>query len=499
MQERHVSFEEVTDIIAFRIITRDIDACYRALGLLHRRWKMVPGRFKDYISLPKFNMYQSLHTTVVGPQGKPVEIQIRTHLMHRRAEYGVAAHWKYKEDRGTSANRSGGGDTPANDMVWLRQLLDWQKETADPGEFLDSLRFEMNAGEVFVFTPKGEVIALPAGSTPIDFAYAVHTEVGHHCVGARVNGRLVALDRPLENGDAVEVLTSRAEGAGPSRDWLDIVRSPRARNKIREWFTKERREEMVEAGKDGLARAMRQKNLPLQRLTTVESLTAVAGDLGLKDIESLYAAMGENHVSPQHVVERLVAVAGGEAGATEDLAEATIPRAEPRRPRDGDPGVTVRGMDDVLVKLARCCTPVPGDSIMGYITRGNGVSVHRTDCTNADSLRSEPDRITEVSWTSSQGGSVFLVQLQVEALDRAGLLSDITRALSEAGVNILEARVHTSRDRVAVSNFTFEMGDATHLDHVIRSVRRVDAVFDAYRVTGRRSPPRIGTGAGRAD
>ena len=492
-------FDEIYDLVAVRVLVDTVRDCYAVLGALHARWNPLPGRFKDYIAMPKFNMYQSLHTTVVGPQGKPVEIQIRTHLMHRRAEYGVAAHWKYKEDRGTSANRSGGGDTPANDMVWLRQLLDWQKETADPGEFLDSLRFEMNAGEVFVFTPKGEVIALPAGSTPIDFAYAVHTEVGHHCVGARVNGRLVALDRPLENGDAVEVLTSRAEGAGPSRDWLDIVRSPRARNKIRQWFTKERREEMVEAGKDGLARAMRQKNLPLQRLTTVESLTAVAGDLGLKDIESLYAAMGENHVSPQHVVERLVAVAGGEAGATEDLAEATIPRAEPRRPRDGDPGVTVRGMDDVLVKLARCCTPVPGDSIMGYITRGNGVSVHRTDCTNADSLRSEPDRITEVSWTSSQGGSVFLVQLQVEALDRAGLLSDITRALSEAGVNILEARVHTSRDRVAVSNFTFEMGDATHLDHVIRSVRRVDAVFDAYRVTGRRSPSRIGTGAGRAD
>ena len=489
-------FEEIYDLVAVRVLVESVRDCYAVLGALHARWNPVPGRFKDYIAMPKFNMYQSLHTTVIGPGGKPVEIQIRTHTMHRRAEYGVAAHWKYKEDApgqppesaavGRKANAG-----PVNDMAWLRQLLDWQSEISDPGEFLDSLRFEISAQEVYVFTPKGSVVALPAGSTAVDFAYAVHTEVGHHCIGGRVNGRLVPLESPLENGDVVEILTSKAEGAGPSRDWLTFVRSPRARNKIRQWFSKERREEAIDAGKDGIAKAMRKQGLPLQRLMTHDSLTNLAAELHYPDISSLYAAVGDGHVSAQHVVSRLVAHLGGQEGATDDLAEATTPSSGLPRPRNGDPGVVVVGADDVWVKLARCCTPVPGDPIMGFVTRGRGVSVHRSDCTNAESLLSQPDRLIEVEWSPS-AASVFLVQLQVEALDRNALLSDVTRVLSDQHVNILSATVHTSRDRVALSRFTFEMGDPGHLDHVIQAVRKIDGVFDVYRITGGKSPEQAG-------
>lgn len=474
-------FGEIYDLVAVRVLVDTVRDCYAALGALHARWNPLPGRFKDYISLPKFNMYQSLHTTVMGPQGKPVEIQIRTHQMHRRAEYGVAAHWKYKDQ-----GRPDGGkvdDGQMGEMAWLRQLLDWQRETSDPSEFLDSLRYEIKTQEVYAFTPKGQVIALPAGSTAVDFAYAVHTEVGHRCIGARVNGRLVPLDSPLENGDAVEVLTSKAEGAGPSRDWLNFVRSARARNKIKQWFTKERREEMVESGKEAIAKVVRKQNLPLHRLVTVESLTAVASELRRQDVDGLYAAVGEGHVSAQHVVERLIAAAGGQEGATEDLAEATLPGPVGHRRSHGDPGVVVKGMDDLWVKLARCCTPVPGDEIMGFITRGNGVSVHRVDCPNADSLQKESERIIEVEWAPSSS-SLFLVQIQVEALDRAGLLSDVTRVLSESGVNILSAAVHTSRDRVAVLRFTFEMGEVAHLSHVMQQVKRIESVFDTFRITG---------------
>ena len=366
-------FEQIYDLVAVRVLVETVRDCYAALGALHARWNPVPGRFKDYIAMPKFNMYQSLHTTVIGPGGKPVEIQIRTHTMHRRAEYGVAAHWKYKEDPGAKGSGNQGGvqvrDGQAdavNDMAWLRQLLDWQKETSDPGEFLESLRFEINASEVYVFTPKGQLVGLPAGSTPVDFAYAVHTEVGHHCIGARVNGRLVPLESRLDNGDVVEVLTSKADSAGPSRDWLGFVRSARARNKIRHWFTKERREEMIDEGKESLAKVMRKQGLPLQRLTSVESLTGIAEELRLAGIDGLYAAIGEGTVSAQHVVSRLVASVGGEDGASEDIAEAARPAPfRQSHRRTGDPGVVVKDMSDVWVKLARCCTPVPGDDILG--------------------------------------------------------------------------------------------------------------------------------------
>ena len=476
-------FEEIYDLVGVRVLVETVRDCYGALGSLHARWNPVPGRFKDYIAIPKFNMSQSLHTTVIGPQGKPVEIQIRTHTMHRRAEYGVAAHYKYKED-----HKRGGRGAPVEsdslaETAWLRRLLDWQREIADPGEFLDSLRFDLGGGEVFVFTPKGAVVSLPAGSTPVDFAYAVHTEVGHHCIGGRVNGRLAPLDSVLENGDSVEILTSKADGAGPSRDWLAFVKSPRARNKIRQWFTKERREEAIEQGKDAIAKYLRKQGLPLHRLMSAESLTAVAGDLRYSDIDSLFAAVGDSNVSAQHVVSRLVATLGGEEATSEDLAEATVPSRARSRVRSGDPGVVVVGTDDVWVKVARCCTPVPGDAIIGFITRGNGVSVHREDCTNADALRREPDRLIEVAWDPS-AASVFLVQLQVEALDRNRLLSDITRAISDHHVNILAASVQTTRNRVATSRFTFEMGDPGHLDHVIAGILKVEGVYDVYRITG---------------
>ncbi|GAA3614586.1 GTP pyrophosphokinase [Marihabitans asiaticum] len=473
-------FGEIYDLVAVRVLVDTVRDCYAALGALHARWNPLPGRFKDYISMPKFNMYQSLHTTVIGPAGKPVEIQIRTHAMHRRAEYGVAAHWKYKDDPSARGGAEESGQV--GEMAWLRQLLDWQRETEDPGEFLDSLRYEINAAEVYVFTPKGQVMALPAGSTPVDFAYAVHTEVGHRTIGSRVNGRLLPLDSPLETGDVVEILTSKAEGAGPSRDWLGFVRSPRARNKIRHWFSRERREEMADAGRDAIAKAIRKQNLPLQRLLTHDILASVTDELRHPDVDGLYAAVGEGHVSAQHVVSRLLAAAGGRDGASEDLAEATVPTPVSRR-RTGDPGVIVKGMDDVWVKIARCCTPVPGDDIMGFITRGNGVSVHRRDCTNAGSLEREAERLIDVAWSGSSD-NLFMVQIQVEALDRSGLLSDVTRVLSDSAVNILSATVQTSSNRTAKLRFVFEMADTGHLTHVLRQVQDVDGVFDAYRITG---------------
>jgi GTP diphosphokinase / guanosine-3',5'-bis(diphosphate) 3'-diphosphatase len=423
---------------------------------------------------------------VIGPQGKPVEMQIRTFAQHRRAEYGVAAHWKYKEDTrtGVDTDRRAGEGT-SDEMKWLQLLMDWQSDVEDPGEFLESLRFEINRAQVYVFTPRGDVIALPTGATPVDFAYAVHTEVGHHTIGARVNGRLVPLESSLDNGDVVEVFTSKAPGAGPSRDWLTFVKSPRARSKIRHWFTKERREEAIERGKDQIARLMRKEGLPLKRLMTHESLTLVAAQFHHPDVSALYAAVGEGNLSAQAVVRRVIDLHGGDQGAAEDLAEGvTITGRRSRRAAGGgDVGVVVKGTEDVWVKLAKCCTPVPPDDIMGFVTKGGGVSVHRLDCTNAESLKSQPEKILEVEWAPTPQ-STFLVNIQVEALDRARLLSDITMVLSDAHVNILSASLQTTRDRVATSRFSFEMADASHLDSVLRTVRSVPGVFDAYRVTG---------------
>lgn len=472
MVVRGREFNDIYDLVGIRVLVNDVRDCYAVLGSIHARWSPVPGRFKDYIAMPKFNLYQSLHTTVIGPSGKAIEIQIRTFDMHARAEYGIAAHWKYKQ---------GGENQKSPEMLWLRQLHDWQKETEDPSEFLEALRFDLGSPEVFVFTPKGNVIALPGGSTPVDFAYAVHTEVGNRCVGAKVNGRLVPLESQLTNGDVVDVLTNKSEHAGPSRDWLNFVKSPRARSKIKAWFSKERREEAIDAGRESIARQMRKAGLPLQKIFAGHSLLELAHELKYPDISALYAAVGDGHVSAASVVEKLVSTLGVEDSHPEPSIDTTnIGLASSRRSSNA---IEVSGIDDVLVKLARCCTPVPGDSIMGFITRGSGVSVHRSDCINAADLKThQGDRVVEVSWLSG-AASVFLVNIQVEALDRSRLLSDVTRTLSDQHVNILSAAVSTSKDRTAISRFTFEMADATHLDSVLSAVRQIEGVYDVYRTT----------------
>ena len=476
-------FDDIHDLVAVRILCDEIRDCYAAVGVVHSLWQPIAGRFKDYIAQPRFGVYQSLHTTVVGPEGKPLEVQIRTRDMHKTAEYGIAAHWRYKEGKGRTGVPPSHAAAEIDDMAWMRQLLDWQREAADPGEFLESLRYDLAVAEIFVFTPKGDVMTLPTGSTPVDFAYAVHTEVGHRCIGARVNGRLVALERKLENGEVVEVFTSKAPNAGPTRDWQGFVVSPRAKAKIRQWFAKERREEALEAGKDAIAREVRRGGIPLQRLMSADSMAALARELRYLDVSALYTAVGEGHISARHVVQRLIAQLGGAEDAEDEIAErATLSNIPVRHRNNEDVGVSVPGAPGTLTKLAKCCTPVPGDLILGFVTRGGGVSVHRTDCTNAASLQQQSERIIDVKWAPSPS-SVFLVAIQVEALDRHRLLSDVTRVLADEKVNILSAQVTTSDDRVAVSRFTFEMGDPKHLGHVLNVVRNVEGVYDVYRVT----------------
>ncbi|MGQ0483473.1 MAG: RelA/SpoT family protein [Pseudonocardia sp.] len=478
-------FDDIHDLVGVRIMVDQVRDCYAAMGMVHALWQPMPGRFKDYVAQPRFGVYQSLHTTVIGPDGKPLEVQIRTEDMHRTAEFGIAAHWRYKESR-VSAGHGSGQAVDVDEMAWMRQLLDWQREAADPGEFLESLRFDLATREIFVFTPKGDVVTLPSGSTPVDFAYAVHTEVGHRCIGSRVNGRLVALERKLENGEVIEIFTSKAAGAGPSQDWLSFVASPRAKAKIRQWFAKERREEAIEAGKEAITREARRTGMPLQRLVSADAMAALARELHYPDLSGLYAAVGDNHASARHVVARLVALLGGVEEAEEELAERATPSTVQRRRAMGDSGVAVvgdtGGMTDVWVKLARCCTPVPGDDIIGFVTRSGSVSVHRADCTNSEDLRGQSERLVEVEWSASSN-AMFLVSIQVEALDRHRLLSDITKVLADEKVNILSASVTTSRDRVAVSRFAFEMGDPKHLGHLLRVVRNVEGVYDVYRVT----------------
>lgn len=469
-------FNEIYDLVGIRILVEDVRDCYATLGTIHARWNPVPGRFKDYIAMPKFNLYKSLHTTVIGNNGRAIEFQIRTHDMHKEAEYGVASHWRYKE-------RQSNDSKPADEMAWLRQLVDWQKETEDPDEFLDSLRYDLGQqDEIFVFTPAGDVVALPNGSTPVDFAYAVHTEVGNQCVGARVNGKLVSLDSKLSSGDNIEIFTTKSETAGPSQDWLNFAVSTRAKSKIKAWFLKERREEYLEKGKDEIAKLLRKQNLPLHRLMANQALVGVAHELRIKGIDELYSIVGEGKVSAQTVVSKLLQLHGGEEGATEDLAEATAPtRVRRSGASSNSPTVNVKGIDDVYTRLSRCCTPVPGDEIFGYVTRGEGVSVHRNDCTNATDLMKEKERIVETTWPES-GSGIYMVNIQVEALDRNGLLSDVTRTLSEHHVNILSASVSTSRDRIALSRFVFEMADPKHLGSVLGAIKNIAGVYDVYRV-----------------
>jgi len=466
-------FDDIYDLVGIRVIVPEVRDCYAILGAIHARWSPVPGRFKDYIAMPKFNLYQSLHTTVIGPAGRPIEIQIRTTDMHQRAEYGVAAHWKYKENlRGENSTEE--------DLAWLKHLSDWQAETQDPSEFLDALRFEIGAKDLYVFTPKGRVIGLPTGATPVDFAYAVHTEVGHRTMGAKVNGRLVPLETMLQSGDVVEIFTSKSPDAGPSQDWLNFVKSQRAKSKIKQWVAAGRREDAIEQGREALAKAMRKANLPLKSLLGGDLLIQLSSEMHYTDVSALYAAVGENHISAQSVMEKLVAAVRQEQESDEPLFEF------PKRPVSAtssrnSSGVLVRGDADVMVKLARCCTPVPGDPIVGWITRGTGVSVHRADCKNVNDLKTQPERMIDVAWAESSKG-VFLVQIQIEALDRNGLLSDVTRVLAEHHVNILSAAVSTRSDRVALSKFVFEIGDPGILDHLLSAVRRIDAVYDVYRV-----------------
>ena len=475
MVVRGREFDDIYDLVGIRVLVPTVRDCYAVLGSIHSRWNPVPGRFKDYIAMPKFNLYQSLHTTVIGPGGRAVEIQIRTSEMHNRAEFGVAAHWKYKEQAGKT------DATTEDDMVWLKHLSDWQAETQDPGEFLDALRFEIGAKEVYVFTPKGRVIGLPSGGTPVDFAYAVHTEVGDKTIGAKVNGRLVPLETALNSGDVVEVFTSKSQDAAPSQDWLNFVKSPRAKAKIKHHFSQERRDEAIEQGKEALTKAMRKQNLPLQQLMSAESLAKLVSDLRYTDVSALFAAIGENQVSAQSVIEKLTASSAVEDDHDVEFELPSSPKSF-RHIGGSDSGVLVKGDADVMVKLSRCCTPVPGDPIMGFVTRGTGVSVHRTDCKNVAQLQLEPERILEVSWAASSK-RLFLVQIQIEALDRSGLLSDVTRVLSEHHVNILSASVSTRNDRVALSRFVFEMGDPAALEHLLNAVKRIEAVYDVYRVS----------------
>jgi GTP pyrophosphokinase len=467
MVTRGKQFDDVQDLVGVRVVVESVKDCYAALGSIHAMWRPVQGRFKDYIAMPKFNLYQSLHTTVVGPQGKAVEVQIRTEEMHRRAEFGIAAHWGYKERE------------PADDLVWLQRMVDWQQETSDPGEFMESLKIDLEYDEVFVFTPKGKVITLATGGTPVDFAYAIHTDVGHRCIGARVNGRLVPLDSNLVSGDTVEIFTSKVEGAGPSRDWLQFVRTPRARTKIRQWFSRERRVDAIDTGREELTKALRREGLPVQRLAQSDALKAVSAALHYADLDALYAAIGENHVSAKAVVQRLQReLRGGE----EQLPVTTArPPRSPRRDSRRATGVHVEGLDDVMVRLSRCCTPVPGDDIMGFVTRGRGVSVHRTDCANAAGLTDHAERLIEVEWDNDQPAT-FVVSVEVEALDRNRLLRDISQVLAEYHVNIMASTSQTSSDRVAKFRFDFELADPSHLDTILTALKRVESVYAAYRV-----------------
>jgi GTP pyrophosphokinase len=466
-------FDEIFDLVGIRVLVDRVADCYAALGSIHATWKPVQGRFKDYIAMPKFNLYQSLHTTVVGPQGKPLEVQIRTKEMHHTAELGIAAHWGYKENASSA------------DIAWLQRIVDWQQDT-DPAEFLESLKLDLEQDEVFVFTPKGDVITLPAGATPVDFAYAIHTEVGHRCIGARVNGRLAPLDSKLSSGDTVTVFTSKVPSAGPSRDWLKIVATPRARSKIRQWFSRERREDAIENGRDELVKAIRKEGLPVQKLTSSPLLLKTAELMNYADLDALHAAIGDSHVSAKSVAQRLARELRG--GDHEEQLPTTA--RQPRKPsRRQSVGVHVEGLDDLMVRLSRCCTPVPGDEIVGFVTRGRGVSVHRADCANAISLSAgDAARMMEVEWDRERTG-MFVASIEVKALDRARLLADVSRSLSDYHVNILASSSQTGSDRMSRMRFDFELADPSHLDSLLASVKRIDSVYDAYRIV-----PGKGTG-----
>jgi GTP diphosphokinase / guanosine-3',5'-bis(diphosphate) 3'-diphosphatase len=459
-------FDEIYDLVGVRVMVESVKDCWAALGAIHGAWMPVQGRFKDYVNQPKFNLYQSLHTTVVGPQGKPIEVQIRTVEMHNRAERGIAAHWGYKEN------------ASASDVAWLQRIVDWSAESTDPAEFLATLKVDLDTEEVFVFTPKGDVMTLPVHATPVDFAYAIHTEVGHRCIGARVNGRLVPLDSELHSGDSVSVFTSKVPSAGPSRDWLKIVVTPRARNKIRQWFSRERREDAIESGREELIKAVRKEGLPVQKLASSPALLEIAESMNYTDIDAFHAAIGEGNVSARSIAQRL----GRQLHGGDSEVQIPTTARRPRRASRQGVGVHVEGLDDLMVRLSRCCTPVPGDEIIGFVTRGRGVSVHRTDCTNAAALSvDEVGRLIEVEWDRERVGS-FSASVEVKAFDRTRLGVDVWKAFSDHHLNILRSETLTSADQVSRMRFEFELADPAHLDSLLAALKRVDGVYDAYRV-----------------
>jgi GTP pyrophosphokinase len=553
MVVRGKEFDDLFDLVGIRVIVESEKDCWAALGSIHAIWPPVQGRFKDYINSPKFNLYQSLHTTVIGLDGKPIEVQVRTHEMHRRAEYGIAAHWGYKENPGRPASGAAkpakelaGGkgrtgksslkDAPSKsssadgakgsadgakgesgkksssvtaaqraelaerdrraerlalaketssttaEIEWMQRIVDFQNETTDPIEFLEALKLDLEEDEVYVFTPKGKVIALTASATPVDFAYAIHTEVGHRCIGAKVNGRLVPLDTRLNSADTVEIFTSKAPTAGPSRDWLAMVASSRARSKIRQWFSRERREDAIEVGRDELIKELRREGLPVQKLASEHALADLATAMNYADLEALHAAIGDNRISARAVAQRVLRDLRG--GVYEEQLPVTA-RQQPPAPRPGRGsavGVYVEGLDDLMVRLSRCCTPVPGDEIVGFVTRGRGVSVHRADCANAASLASRSrERLIEVEWDHRSSG-VFVATIEVVAIDRSRLLTDVTKVVSEHHLNIVSANTQTDPDRISRMRFDVELADPGHLESVLNLIRHLDAVYDVYRI-----------------
>ncbi|HXK14716.1 MAG TPA: bifunctional (p)ppGpp synthetase/guanosine-3',5'-bis(diphosphate) 3'-pyrophosphohydrolase [Gaiellaceae bacterium] len=478
MAKKGREFNEIYDLTAMRVIaertgdegTRD---CYGALGLIHSLWKPMPGRFKDYVAMPKFNGYRALHTTVIGPQGRPLEIQVRTRDMHETAEYGVAAHWLYKKGKKEK-------DRDAEWVAWVKQLMDeGTTDEADPREFMKTFRTDLFEDEVHVFTPKGQVKTLPAGATPIDFAYAVHTDVGHRTVGAKINGRIVPLHYQLKNGDFVEILTSK-QGRGPSRDWMSLAKSSRARNKIRQWFSRETREDAEAKGREALENALKAQNLPYAKLRGSATLAQVIRETGFKKAEDFYLALGSGKLQAGGVVNKVV-----QRLKTEQVAEEApvITKAAKTQPVSGsDMGIIVPGVTDVLVRLAKCCTPVPGDPILGYISLGRGITIHREDCPNVKALKRSPERFTPVSWDGATTSTSFRVQIAVDSWDRPRLLEDVARTFAEHGANIVSYG-GTVEDQLAKNWYTVEVGDVKGLRTLLAALRNLEAVFDAYRVT----------------
>ncbi|TSA52681.1 MAG: bifunctional (p)ppGpp synthetase/guanosine-3',5'-bis(diphosphate) 3'-pyrophosphohydrolase [Actinobacteria bacterium] len=459
MVQKGRGFDEIFDLMAIRIVVDSVKDCYGALGCIHGHWKPVVGRFKDYIAMPKFNLYQSLHTTVIGPGGKPIEVQIRSHDMHRRAEWGVASHWSYKDG------------VPSTDVDWLNRIIDWQDEVSDPRQFLESLKSDLDQDEIFAFTPKGRVIALPVKATPVDFAYAVHTEIGHSCMGARVNGRLVSLDTVLNSGDTCEILTSTVESAEPQEQWLDFVASPKAKSKIKQWVSRERIDDLVEVGRDELVENLRREGVRVQQVLDSNEFVHEIESMNYADASALFRAIGEGHVIASAVAQRLARTALGGDDTDQQL------------------GIYVEGMDHVIVRLSKCCTPVPGDEILGFLGAGYGVNIHRADCLNAITAVSQNlERVVEAEWSGILNGATFVAAVEVVALDRSRLLRDVANALSEEHVNIVSCTTHTGADRVAKMRFEFEFADPGHLQSVLHTIKRIDSVYDAYRVMSTEHP-----------